>query len=436
MIRRQGTSRVSRPHVGRAVVCCVLLGSVSGRGRAWAADAYFERAMERIEQTLVVPGGSYGFKGTDTYSGADGKVIDRGGYAFFTKNGKVHWRLDKVDPKNLNSNPYSSTLTVRSESGDQGKTQAADSMQSKYHNLTVNIENFTASIGLDDTYTFYSQDAQNTGHPNNQPYQLLVNPCFAPLRLTPAQLRNAQVTPLPSENGMRVYQVELRTGTAVRSLRLYFSPEHGDSLARSEYETLRDTGQGVVPSGLRESRAIEQWRRLPDGTYVPARLRTEHQHKGKTQNVLIREITEAVIGDVEDALFDPDKLPEFNQAWDSMYDRKRRFFFTIPGSQIGKAFSDIDYRNVLPIDKPKPASTSSSPASLPSTAREAHQTFAPEPPAKQPVDAVQMNASTRWRYSIAILGVFVVIVALGWAMTRAKRRKAFDGNKPKSNAAP
>ena len=106
-------------------------------------------------------------------------------------------------------------------------------------------------------------------------------------------------------------------------VRLHFSPQHGDSLAKSEYELARaDAGGKLRRGGWRAIRTVEKWQALSDGTFVPARFTVQQsREKGTAETVLVREIANPVIGDLDHALFDTVRLPaQFDVKWTSVSD--------------------------------------------------------------------------------------------------------------------
>lgn len=288
-----------------------------------AADAYFEEAMARIEQTLVNPPDAYGFVILDDCSVSFPsdpepiRVVRR--YSFFTSNGRVHYNQERFESGSADDEPSFRHVFV--SPGDDMPGSIADSSDGK-HTLTMNAKPPDLKVGRQDDYEFCTSAIERARNPDRQPFQILANPCFAPLGVTPIELLNHQVDARPDENGRKLYEIRWTKEASDIVLRLYFDPAKGDALVKSDFSVFRAGDE--TPTGWRRStvREVEEWQELADGSLVPARFTMRTDHKVGPEIRLWREVSDPVVGDVDDSLFDTDKLADFNVEWSTAFARQ------------------------------------------------------------------------------------------------------------------
>jgi len=155
------------------------------------------------------------------------------------------------------------------------------------------------------------------------------------------QLRSMNVQPFPDDSGNRAYEVRSEQNEDIVVLRLWFSPTNGDAIVRSEYGIAKQNPTGEVEFITRTVRTVEKWQELPGGALVPARFRLEREANGKKMLGLVRAISQPVIGDVDDVMFDTKRLPEFNVQWDAVLDVGRRMMFKTSVDLLDAAILDV-----------------------------------------------------------------------------------------------
>lgn len=307
----------------KLLVLILPLAAILGSAQVVTADEYFDKALDRIEQALVRPADSYGFVVTDHWESSNlgTKVTER--CTFRASSGKVYLQREKFEFDQTEANPPRSKHTFVSPGRSGQKATTVDSALGR-NILTENAPVGILSIGVDERF-FYRCElgtaAEDAISPDEEPFQALANPCFAPLGISPVQLRNLSVTALPNEGANRVYEAKWQEYDDWNTLRLYFSPEHGDALTKSEYEHSIPDASGEPHLYSRMVRTVEQWQVLPDGTWVPARYSVRSEFRGKLVSTLERDISSPVIGNLSDALFDTVQLAEFNVKMDTILDR-------------------------------------------------------------------------------------------------------------------
>jgi hypothetical protein len=280
-----------------------------------AGDVYFDDAIDQIAETSFVSPDAYGFSGVDTIWTSAGSIADREGYVFCTKEGRIHSKIERFAPPEFGGTPSLSVLTVRGNHGGSDVTKAAATVSGRKHNLTVNIDRRSYKVGLDEVYLASSGGSAVSTKASRQPWQMLVNPCFALLGCSVDDVRRSNTIALPDEGKLKAYECKTSDG---KTLRLYFSPEYDNKLTKSDCQ---------VNEAIREVRTVEKWGHASDGMIVPLRFKKEQFVKGKLAKTYVRELTNVLIGgDVPDSLFDADHLPEFRQQWDSIYDERREMF--------------------------------------------------------------------------------------------------------------
>ncbi len=332
--RSHGSSRVIEQGRRWMIASLVLLPALA-ETKSRAADDYFEGAIAKAERTLTRPAESYGLVLMDTVSitekrGRTPRVV-RERYSFYTRDGKVRYEVARYDPGKPDGDLDSSILFVSQGEGRDAREVSSNSRRTA---LTLNAKHPVCMVGLEEKYWFHSSEAKNVAEPETQPFQILVNPCFAPLSLTLAELRALPVNKLPEQEGLKVYEVKKRKKGEV--VLLYFDPRHGDAISRSE---LRFAGEGAGRDAeFSESwvRAVEGWQDLPGGISVPARFVMKQERPGWTYVSFVREISDPLIGEVPEAMFDVSRLPRFQGRVDVIVDgekerhRDPRGFITSP----------------------------------------------------------------------------------------------------------
>ena len=299
----------------------VILGSVN----VLAADNYFDKALGKIEQTLVRPADSYGFVVTDRLDSSSlrSEVTER--FTFRTSNGKVYCRREKFAPGRTEVAPPRSKHTFVSRGRGQKATVIDSALGQNI--LTENFGPPGPAIGAAERYFYGSgTNTQYDISPDEQAFQILANPCFAPLRISPIRLKSLSITALANQGANQVYEVKWQEYDTSNTLRLHFSPDHGDALTKSEYEDSITDGSGKTHLLGRTVRTVQKWQALPDGTWVPARFTVRSESRGKLVSTLEREISSPVIGNLSDALFDPAQLAEFQVKWDTILDCERPYY--------------------------------------------------------------------------------------------------------------
>lgn len=298
------------------IVLSAVVGSLASTA---TADEYFQKALDRIEESLVQPAEDYGLTVTDVFTNQTTKALAALGpikekWGLYTLQGKVHYRIERFDPRESDSAPYFVHVSVTS--GVLGENRSAVNVRGKT-TLSTNLEPRTCGIGQIDAYNRHAKEEDKLDHPDEQPYQIMANPCFAPLKLTPVELRKLSVVALPDEDGAKVYEVAKQDNDDQVVFRFYFSPTHGDALERTDVGIMRGDRQGFLTHTVRR---IETWQSLADGSEVPERFTLQREENGKTMMTLTRVISRPAIGNVDPDLFDTEKLPEFQVEFHQVQD--------------------------------------------------------------------------------------------------------------------
>lgn len=322
-----------RQHVRIRFIIGLVILYITAVDLPGASDDYFLKALDAIEASLVNPEDTYGFVLKDQYEFKALGITAQEKYSFYLESGKVHSRVEKFKELGENTQPYLCNLTVRYEAGQEGATKSSDFINGK-HTLGLNIKNRDYTIGKEDPYYHYSKEEDNRRRPFKQPFQIIVNPCFAPLGITPIRLRQGDVIRLEDVDGLPVYQVNLTEGDDLIKVKMYFSPVQQDQLVKTDYERIRTDKEGKALSSIREVRTVENWTSLKDGRIVPAIYTMERYDNGTAKTLLRREVSSVAIGDVDDVLFDPDRLPEFQRTWDAIRDFSSTFYTPIEASDL------------------------------------------------------------------------------------------------------
>jgi hypothetical protein len=250
-------------------------------------------------------------------------VIQR--FTFRTSNGKFYCQVEQFAPGRTEVDPPHSIHTFLSQGRGQKGTVVDSALGQNV--LTKNAVGSGAAIGLDEQYIYgRGTNIEHSISPDEEPFQILANPCFAPLRISPIRLKSVSITALPHQGANRVYEAKWQEYDTWNTLRLYFSPDHGDALTKSEYEDSRMDATGKTHLLGRMVRTVEKWQALPDGTWVPARFAFRREFRGKVTSTLERDISSPAIGNLSDALFDPAQLAEFQVKWDRILDGGRRYY--------------------------------------------------------------------------------------------------------------
>lgn len=302
---------------GAALIALAILAP-QARG-----DDYFNQALDRIEESLVRPAEDYGFVVTDIFSNHTTPALDALGklkekWTLHTSNGRVHYQIERFNPRKLDAAPQ--FLHVYVAPGGDSEIQSVVQSKSR-QTLSRHLKPQNCSIGQIDAYMRYADPERNLERPDKQPYQILANPCFAPLEITPVELRGLPLAVLPDEQGCRVYELAREHEGQLLVYRFHFSPQHGDALACTEFSTKRPDQTGFAH---RTVRRVETWQKLPGGQHVPALFTMIGEQNGRTTLVLKRIIDTPVIGDVPEPLFDPAKIAEFQAKFDQIQNPDER----------------------------------------------------------------------------------------------------------------
>lgn len=299
-------------------VFCTVVGFVV-MSDAWGSDTHLADALDRIEQTLVRPEDSYGFMVTDRITiDANGKTKELyEAYGFYTAtNGDVRYSIERFPNAEYTGSTSSHVLVSRQTRND---TRAADRLGKK-HILRLNEKQGVISIGQADTYIYSPLAAERQRRPDKVPFQLLANPCFAPLKITPAELRQLGGLVIRGTGDQRGYEFKRERHGIVCYLRLFLDANNGDAVAMTdEWSSPKPVSTPELASD-RTLRAVTRWQELPTGELVPAEFMMRQEHDGRPVLSLVRQISSPVVGDVDGAMFDANSLPEFNQPWDRVID--------------------------------------------------------------------------------------------------------------------
>lgn len=304
-------------------------------------DPYLEKALAKIDASLFSFPHEYGFRMTDT-AFEDGKPQWKSRITFYTSHGRIHSREDRFDAV-YQTEPSNGHLIIsqRIGRGDAVSVSWARKDGRDINSLSVGEKLLSVDIGRAEGFS-YGTEEYNKLNPYRQPFQVLKNPCFVRLEidnadLTPAMLREQALTRLPDEEDKKVFEFrgkpfldrDMKPTKFFNFLRLYFSPEHDDILCKSEHGTAQIVENGEWHLEHHDVYEIEQWQRLNDGTWAPKRYSLRYSHeRGKNadgvvlvrRGALVREISNAVIGPLDEALFDPSKLTEFQKRFDATTD--------------------------------------------------------------------------------------------------------------------
>jgi len=307
-----------------ALACCsitvFLMASQCSPARS---DEYFNQAMDRIEQTLVRPAENYGLTVTDRFTNKTTKSLEAMGelrerWGLITDKGRLYYRIERFDPKQPEGPPYFIHVTLRST--EDGEIRSAVTARGR-KTLSTNLKPMACGIGQIDGYVRSAKPEEILERPDKQPVQILTNPCFAPLEITPVELRTLPVVALPDQDGHRVYEVARQEHDDLVTYRFYFAPQQRDALARTDKGILRSDRQGYLS---RTTRQILTWQALADGTPVPERFTLEREENGRTVMTLTRIIETPRINDIPDQVFDAKQIPEFQGTFDLVQDPAER----------------------------------------------------------------------------------------------------------------
>jgi len=283
-------------------------------------DNFLDQAFSRIEKTLTTPPESYGVEFTDICYLPAMSTFKKNGYfregsGIYVSGERVQWRNLKYETERFESNPDSPTPYLSTVGVFTGPNQPYNSVSvlKGAPTFTKNSEP-SFSLGLADIYSFSVDHAINLEHPNRSPFQILANPCLAPLKITPSLLRKWKIQQIQSQGDLRAYEaigVHPDYPRRMASLRMYFSTVDGNALSRTEM-TIRGAGGREE---MREVRAVEKWQEVRDGVLVPQTFSYMQEANGIVQIRLIRTVTAASTNDVSEDRFDTAMIPEFQAKW-------------------------------------------------------------------------------------------------------------------------
>lgn len=310
-LRRTGNAVLRR---GLMMTLAVVAVCIEISAVAQDAGQYFSDRMDEIEVTLVTPPESYGLRVTDRYANATNEALSNLGELtqtwelYVAADGKVLYRIERFDPGGVSKNPYFTYLRIADES--TGDARAVTNIRGK-KTVTKNLESQATGIGEVDVYLRFASAQQNDERPDKQPFQILANPCFAPLNLSPVKLRTWQVTEIETSPGLRTFEVKAPEPENPMTYRLSFDPDRSHTLVQSEL--IMGPG-GPDEAEAYEKRTIDEWQELA-GRFVPSKFSMERRQKGQVVLSLNRRIADAVVGEVLPAeRFDFSTMPEFEGA--------------------------------------------------------------------------------------------------------------------------
>lgn len=289
-------------------------------------DEYLGRAFDRIERTLTTVPHSFGLEIVDSYELPTSPAFERTGkkregFGIYVSGQQVQFRrvafeAEKFEPNPDDPEPYRTTVEVFT--GPDKPRVAASNIRGT-RTLTKQLKGNIFSFGAVSHYLFSLDPTENQKHPERSPFQILENPCLAPLEMTPATLCSWSIQPLNTDKGLKAYEA---TGShpdyteTPAILKLYFSTDHDDALTKTEL-SIRDTEGREY---LREVRTVKEWQQTPKGILIPKRFTYVQEMNGVVQIRLTRTISSAVIGDVSENRFDITKIPEFQVEFDRVDD--------------------------------------------------------------------------------------------------------------------
>lgn len=305
----------------RELLFVLFLLSANSAARS---DDYFNRALDKIEATLVHPVNDYGLSVLDSYDYTDSPATVlaelghiKEGFGLYTLGGKVRWTHDTFDTNNPQKGIYSHQIFV--SLGEALKGETMDTSEGK-NVLSTNSDRSALSIGQEEIYVWHPSAQENVESPNRQPIQILTNPCFTNLNIAPSELRQLSTEMRSDETGNKVYEVQRKKYDDTEYISFYFDPEHGDALVKTDVKIGKEASNGEIKFHTHIVRAVESWQKAPDGTFVPARFTMDRICEGRREVRLVREINNPVIGTVNDELFDIGKIAEFQVKPDRVLD--------------------------------------------------------------------------------------------------------------------
>ena len=299
------------------LACVALYGTVAWLTRI---DPYLDRALHRIETSLHAIPDSYGIEVNEvlwmrTLSNS-GEV--REDYGLYVSGSRVQFRHEKYPIQGDASRPYLTYVTL--DPGDNTGTSRAERFRGKdgvdRYRMVSMPTSPSFAIGQMDPYEHFRDPLARRDHPEKSPWQILTNPCFAPLKMQPDQIRRWSIQALPDQDGMKVYEATgrrsegwLDSWTWRTSVRMFFSPRHGDLLARTEVR-IRELGSKT--SMLMEVRSVDKWQQMSDGTFVPFQFTCQRMlPSGAVDWKAFQTITVADPGPFDPAKFDRRQIPEY-----------------------------------------------------------------------------------------------------------------------------
>ncbi len=169
-------------------------------------ESSFDQSLGSIEHNLVVPQQSYGFDVSDIIRSGSDKIISKKDYKFYTDAGRVYYQVVQYDPQRWDR-VYGKDTTIKLNDQPTGEARTGSLLANHQSVLSINVTVQAFLIGEADIYLF-GDHGFNLDNPASVPWQLLANPCFAPLRLNPVAIRSKfQKRELPDENGNKIFEL-------------------------------------------------------------------------------------------------------------------------------------------------------------------------------------------------------------------------------------
>ncbi|TFG40017.1 MAG: hypothetical protein E4H48_08200 [Syntrophobacterales bacterium] len=270
------------------------------------SPAYLEDALDRIEQSLLEPSDSFGARVVDTITLSSSGVTTKRGYALYVEQGRLHYEFAEYHPDDLSS-LYRRDINVKPASktgADWGRGSTLGETATLYVNATPD----PIIIGELETYRLLG-DAYMRTHRHQNPYQMLANPCFAHLGVTPLEVRRTyEVQTVEENDSLRTYVLTKQEEGADIRLELCFSLSHDDMLVRSVLQRTFHEGVafGIAGGTVRRTvRELKELSPIDGGRYVPKVFEYQYFENETLQMTLTRELSAVVAGgDVDDELFD------------------------------------------------------------------------------------------------------------------------------------
>lgn len=309
------------------VLSAALILRSEGLATAADTDEYLSKALTQIESSLVTVPESYGLELVDTYKLHSNPSLQKlgsikEGFGIYVSGDKCQFRSNKYTIKSETPTPYITNVELQLGAGDS--RAIASMFTTKDGKVVSTLRKMNAadsySLGQIDPYIFWMDSSRRKESPLTAPYQILANPCVAPLKVTPAVIRGWAITPLPNQDDKKVYDA---TGVHpdypqyAATIKLFFSPGHGDALSRTEFTLLQTPSGDLV---RREIRAVDAWKETTLKVFLPTQFSCQIENKNGVEAELSRSITASDINPIDPDKFDLKSIAEFNVKFDRIED--------------------------------------------------------------------------------------------------------------------